>query len=63
MEITAISGSDFDGIQHTTPDHPGIKELNFSLGAVRKVIGLNVGELLKHYKLQASPQLTSIVPQ
>lgn len=48
---------------NTTPDHPDMKELSFSLGAVRKVIGLNVGELLKHYKLQASPQLKSIVPQ
>jgi hypothetical protein len=48
---------------NTTPDQPGIKELNFSLGAVRKVIGINVGELLKHYKLQTSLQLKSIVPQ
>jgi hypothetical protein len=48
---------------NTTPDHPDIKELNFSLGEVRKVVGLNVGELLKHYELKASPQLKSIVPQ
>ncbi|RFP77416.1 hypothetical protein DY262_16815 [Hydrogenophaga borbori] len=48
---------------NTTPDHPDLRELNFSLGAVRKVIGLNVGELFKHYKLPASSELQSIVPQ
>jgi hypothetical protein len=48
---------------NTTPDHPDLRELNFSLGAVRKVIGLNIGELLKHYKLPASPQLKSIIPK
>ncbi len=48
---------------NTTPDYPSIAELNFSLGAVRKIVGLNVGELLKHYTLPASPELLSIVPQ
>ena len=48
---------------NTTPDDVTTKELNYSLGAVRKVIGLNVGELLKHYQLQASDELKSILPQ
>lgn len=48
---------------NTTPASPDMQELNFSLGAVRKVIGLNVGELIKHYNLTPSVQLSSIVPQ
>lgn len=47
----------------STPDQPGVDELNFSLGAVRKVVGINVGDLLKHYQIQASPELHSIIPK
>lgn len=47
---------------NTTPDHPDIIELNLSLGAVRKVVGINVGDLLKHYNLGISDDLRSIIP-
>jgi hypothetical protein len=48
---------------NSTPDWPGIDELNFSLGAVRKVVGINVGDLLKHYQIPVSHELHSIIPQ
>ncbi|RIF15795.1 hypothetical protein UQ82_24550, partial [Shigella dysenteriae] len=48
---------------NSTPDRPGIEELNFSLGAVRKVVGINIGELLKHYEIQVSHELHSIIPK
>lgn len=48
---------------NSTPDRPGINELNFSLGAVRKVVGINIGELLKHYKIPVSHELHSIIPK
>ncbi|WP_315384459.1 hypothetical protein [Microvirgula aerodenitrificans] len=47
---------------NTTPEFPDIAELNFSLGAVRKVIGINVGDLRKHYHLPVSHELLSIIP-
>lgn len=47
---------------NTTPEFPDIVELNFSLGAVRKVIGINVGDLRKHYHLPVSHELLSIIP-
>ena len=46
-----------------TPDWPGIDELKFSLGAVRKVVGINVGDLLKHYRVPVSHELHSIIPE
>jgi hypothetical protein len=48
---------------NTIPDRPGVVELNFSLGAVRKVIGLNVGDLLRHYQISVSQELHSIIPK
>lgn len=48
---------------NSTPDWPGIDELNFSLGAVRKVVGINVGDLLKHYQVSVSRELHSIIPE
>lgn len=48
---------------NSTPDCPGIDELNFSLGAVRKVVGINVGDLLKHYQVSVSDELHSIIPE
>lgn len=48
---------------NSTPDWLGIDELNFSLGAVRKVVGINVGDLLKHYQIPVSRELHSIVPE
>ncbi|HHI5592348.1 TPA: hypothetical protein ACPUHT_005425, partial [Klebsiella pneumoniae] len=48
---------------NSTPDWPSIDELNFSLGAVRKVVGINIGELLKHYQIQVSQELHSIIPE
>lgn len=47
---------------NSTPDCPGFDELNFSLGAVRKVVGINIGELLKHYEIPVSNELHSIIP-
>lgn len=48
---------------NSTHDNPGINELNFSLGAVRKVVGVNVGDIMKHYKITVSEELLSIVPE
>ena len=48
---------------NTTPDWPGIDELNYSLGAVRKVVGINVGDLLKHYQIPVNHELHSIIPK
>lgn len=48
---------------NSTPDWPGIDGLNFSLGAVRKVVGINIGELLKHYEIPMSHELYSIIPE
>ncbi|WP_187514470.1 hypothetical protein ACL2XQ_09485 [Sodalis sp. RH14] len=48
---------------NSTPDWPDIDELNFSLGAVRKVVGINIGELLKHYEIPVSHELHSIIPE
>ncbi len=48
---------------NTTSEFPDIDELNFSLGAVRKVIGINVGDLRQHYHLPLSHELLSIVPE
>ena len=48
---------------NSTPGQPGIDELNFSLGAVRKVVGINIGDLLKHYQIRISHELRSIIPE
>lgn len=48
---------------NTTPDNTDTLELNFSLGAVRKVVGINVGDLVKHYQVTVSDELKSIVPE
>jgi hypothetical protein len=48
---------------NTTPDLPDINELNFSLGAVRKVVGINVGDLQKHYQVPIGHDLSSIIPR
>ncbi|WP_082448690.1 hypothetical protein [Xylophilus sp. Leaf220] len=48
---------------NTTPDNPRTDELNFSLGAVRKIVGINVGDLLRHYKIPVSHELSSIIPK
>lgn len=48
---------------NSTSDCPGIDELNFSLGAVRKVVGINVGDLIKHYKIPVSDELQSTIPK
>lgn len=48
---------------NSTPDSPRIDELNFSLGAVRKVIGINIGDLLKHYQIPVNHELRSIIPE
>ncbi|MGY2463227.1 hypothetical protein [Vreelandella sulfidaeris] len=47
---------------NTTSVNPSVKELEYSLGAVRKVVGINVSELQRHYKIQISRELSSIVP-
>jgi hypothetical protein len=38
------------------------KEIEFSLGALRKVIGINIKDLEKFYGLKASTDLRSIIP-
>ena len=48
---------------NSTPDNPDLQELNFSLGAVRKVVGVNVGDLMRHYEITISRDLQSIVPE
>lgn len=64
--LSVISESIIRACRHymnTTPDWPDIDELNFSLGAVRKVVGINVGDLLRHYQIPVSHELHSIVPE
>lgn len=48
---------------NTTSENPDLKELEYSLGAVRKVVGINVGDIQKHYQIQISRELSSIVPE
>lgn len=48
---------------NNTPEWPSIEELNFSLGAVRKVIGINVGVLREHYRIPLSHELISLIPE
>jgi hypothetical protein len=48
---------------NTTSHQASLRELEYSLGAVRKVIGINIGDLVKLYGLPMSAQLSSIVPQ
>ena len=48
---------------NTISQQPSTRELEYSLGAVRKVIGINIGELVKFYGLRMSSQLSSIVPR
>lgn len=41
----------------------GQEELKFSLGALRKVVGINIRDLEKNYRLTASHHLRSIIPE
>jgi hypothetical protein len=45
----------------TSPDIPH-QEMEYSLGAVRKIIGVNVKSLLDKYPMQVSSELMSILP-
>ncbi len=45
-----------------TPDCLGIDELNFVFEVIRKVVGINLGELLKHYNIPINHELHSIIP-
>lgn len=47
---------------NTTSNTPDFSELNYSLGAVRKVVGINVGDIIKHYDVKISESLASIIP-
>ncbi|MCX8980661.1 hypothetical protein NLN92_21910 [Citrobacter portucalensis] len=47
---------------NTTPKDAGIKELEFSLGAVRKIVGINVKRISETYGVRPSPQLSTIMP-
>jgi hypothetical protein len=47
---------------NTTSENASFIELEYSLGAVRKIIGINIGDLAKVYKLDISDQLASIIP-
>jgi hypothetical protein len=48
---------------NSTSNLPDAEELNISLGAVRKIVGINIGDLLKHYPITVSNDLQSITPQ
>lgn len=65
-ELDIIAESIIRACRHymnTAPDHPSLQEMEYSLGAVRKIIGINVGRLLQQYSVSVSPELKSIVPQ
>ncbi|HHQ4884028.1 TPA: hypothetical protein ACSP3N_000589 [Aeromonas veronii] len=47
---------------NSMPDRPDLTEMNFSLGAVRKVVGINIGNIMKYYNVTVSEELQSIVP-
>lgn len=47
---------------NTTSIDANVQEIEYSLGALRKIIGVNIGQLVQHYDLHLSSQLQSIVP-
>ena len=48
---------------NTTAPDIGMQELEYSLGAVRKIIGVNLKLLLQNYPMQVSSKLASILPK
>lgn len=48
---------------NTTSVDADVQEIEYSLGALRKIIGLNIGQLIQHYNLSISSQLQAIVPR
>ncbi|OAT23525.1 hypothetical protein M977_00434 [Buttiauxella gaviniae ATCC 51604] len=48
---------------NNTSTNPDIKELNYSLGAVRKIIGLNLNQLLSNYDIPVNDNLSSLLPK
>jgi len=48
---------------NTTSDQAGLKELEYSLGAVRKIVGLNVRLLVEDYGLAVPSNLEDMMPQ
>jgi hypothetical protein len=48
---------------NTTNPSMTMREMEYSLGALRKIIGLNLLDLQKHYKIQIKGDLESILPR
>jgi hypothetical protein len=65
-QLDIVASSIIDACRHymnTTSDQAGRKELEYSLGAVRKIVGLNVRLLVEDYSLTIPPNLKDIVPE
>jgi len=65
-DLDIISSSILDACRHymnNTSDNAGLKELEYSLGAVRKIVGLNVQLLVEEYGLSVPPNLQDIMPE
>jgi hypothetical protein len=73
FRLEAPEGSDVDIIaesmiracrhyMNTTPKQVTMKELEYSLGAVRKIVGINLRLLIDKYPMRLSVELSSIMP-
>jgi len=65
-QLDIVAGSIVDACRHymnTTSDQAGLKELEYSLGAVRKIVGLNVRLLVEDYGLAVPSNLEDMMPQ
>ena len=47
---------------NTTPTDAGTEELEYSLGAVRKVVGINIKRIAETYGVQPDSKLSGLVP-
>ncbi|HBT3044946.1 TPA: hypothetical protein MBF06_003712 [Klebsiella aerogenes] len=47
---------------NTTPKDVGVRELEYSLGAVRKIVGINIKRISETYGVSPDTQLSSILP-
>jgi hypothetical protein len=47
---------------NTTPLDAGVKELEYSLGSVRKIVGVNVKRISDTYGVSPGPKLSKIMP-
>ena len=65
-EVDIAAESIIKACQHymnTVPDNPSLLELEYSLGAVRKLVGINLSRLLQSHDIRVNPELLSIVPR